>query len=50
VSTRVLITGAASGIGAATAAELRRRGVQVAGLDLIADEGAAIHAADVTDQ
>jgi len=50
MSTRVLITGAASGIGAATAAELRRRGVQVAGLDLIADEGAAIHAADVTDQ
>lgn len=30
---RVIITGAASGIGAATAAELRRRGCTVAGLD-----------------
>jgi NAD(P)-dependent dehydrogenase (short-subunit alcohol dehydrogenase family) len=45
---RVLLTGAASGIGEATAAELRRQGVQVAGLDL--DEGEDIIACDVTDQ
>lgn len=45
---RVLITGAASGIGAATAAELRRQGAQVVGLDLNAGEGIA--ACDVTDQ
>ena len=45
---RVLLTGAASGIGEATAAELRRQGVQVAGLDL--DEGEGIIACDVTDQ
>lgn len=48
MSARVLITGAASGIGAATAAELRRRGAAVAGLDLEA-EGEVI-ACDVTDQ
>jgi NAD(P)-dependent dehydrogenase (short-subunit alcohol dehydrogenase family) len=34
VSARVLITGAAGGIGAATAAALRARGAEVAGLDL----------------
>ncbi len=45
---RVLLTGAASGIGEATAAELRRQGVQVAGLDL--NEGEEIIACDVTDQ
>ncbi len=49
MSRRVLITGAASGIGAATAAELRRRGAAVAGLDLLAD-GAGTIGCDVTDQ
>ena len=48
VMKRVLLTGAASGIGEATAAELRRQGVQVAGLDL--HEGEGIIACDVTDQ
>lgn len=50
MSARVLITGAASGIGAGTAAELRRRGARVVGLDLVADEAATILACDVTDQ
>ena len=45
---RVLLTGAASGIGEGTAAELRRQGVHVAGLDL--EEGEGIIACDVTDQ
>ena len=36
---RVIITGAASGIGAATAAALRRRDCQVVGLDVTAAEG-----------
>lgn len=45
---RVLLTGAASGIGAGTAAELRRQGVQVAGLDL--EGGEDIIACDVSDQ
>jgi NAD(P)-dependent dehydrogenase (short-subunit alcohol dehydrogenase family) len=45
---RVIITGAASGIGAATAAELRRRGDDVVGLDLQPSED--IVACDVTDQ
>jgi NAD(P)-dependent dehydrogenase (short-subunit alcohol dehydrogenase family) len=44
---RVIVTGAASGIGAATMAELRRRGDEVIGLDLRA-EGELI-ACDVTD-
>ena len=44
---RVLLTGAAGGIGAATAAELRRRGARVAGLDLVA--GPEVLACDVTD-
>jgi NAD(P)-dependent dehydrogenase (short-subunit alcohol dehydrogenase family) len=48
MSKRVLITGAASGIGAATAAELRRRGALVVGLDLNVGEG--IVACDVRDQ
>ena len=48
MSKRVIITGAASGIGAATAAELRRRGDDVVGLDLNAAED--IVACDVTDQ
>jgi NAD(P)-dependent dehydrogenase (short-subunit alcohol dehydrogenase family) len=46
---RVLITGAASGIGAATAAELRRRGAAVVGLDLNA-AGPDILECDVRDQ
>jgi NAD(P)-dependent dehydrogenase (short-subunit alcohol dehydrogenase family) len=46
---RVLITGAASGIGAATAKELRSRGARVVGLDLAAD-GDDIIACDVRDQ
>ena len=45
---RVMITGAASGIGAATAAELRGRGAEVVGLDLNA--GGDVAACDVTDQ
>jgi NAD(P)-dependent dehydrogenase (short-subunit alcohol dehydrogenase family) len=46
--TRVLITGAAGGIGSAAAAELRSRGARVIGLDLLADDG--ILACDVRDQ
>jgi NAD(P)-dependent dehydrogenase (short-subunit alcohol dehydrogenase family) len=49
VSARVLITGAASGIGAATADELRRRGARVAGLDVNADADDIV-ACDVRDQ
>ena len=49
MSARVLITGAASGIGAATAAELRARGARVAGLDLNAHDADTI-ACDVRDQ
>ncbi len=45
---RVVITGAASGIGEATAAALRARGDSVVGLDLHAREG--VLACDVTDQ
>ena len=45
---RVLLTGAAGGIGAATAAELRRRGARVVGLDL--REGPDVIACDVRDQ
>jgi NAD(P)-dependent dehydrogenase (short-subunit alcohol dehydrogenase family) len=45
----VLITGAASGIGAATADELRQRGAKVVGLDLNATED-WILACDVRDQ
>lgn len=47
--TRVVITGAASGIGAATAAELARRGAQVVLLDRNADQDTVI-ACDVRDQ
>lgn len=46
---RVIITGAASGIGAATMAELERRGARVIGLDVNAEKGALI-ACDVRDQ
>jgi NAD(P)-dependent dehydrogenase (short-subunit alcohol dehydrogenase family) len=45
---RVIITGAASGIGEATAAALRERGAEVAGLDLTPGEG--LITCDVTDQ
>ena len=45
---RFLITGAASGIGAATATALRRRGHSVVGLDI--QEGPGIIRADVRDQ
>src|SRR4051812_45470824 len=48
MSGRVLITGAASGIGEATAAELRRRGWTVAGLDRTT--GGEIIQCDVRDQ
>jgi len=46
---RVIITGAASGIGAATVSELRRRGARVIGLDVNAD-GADILHCDVREQ
>ncbi len=45
---RVIITGAASGIGKATTAALRERGAEVAGLDL--QPGEDLIACDVTDQ
>lgn len=46
---RIVITGAASGIGAATKAELERRGARVAGLDLNTEQEGLI-ACDVRDQ
>jgi NAD(P)-dependent dehydrogenase (short-subunit alcohol dehydrogenase family) len=46
--TRVLITGAAGGIGSAAVAELRARGARVLGLDL--DAGDDVLACDVRDQ
>jgi NAD(P)-dependent dehydrogenase (short-subunit alcohol dehydrogenase family) len=48
MSKRVIITGAASGIGAAAVAKLRERGARVVGLDL--NEGEGIIACDVRDQ
>jgi len=48
VSARVLLTGAAGGIGTATAAELRERGARVVGLDVMQDRD--IIACDVRDQ
>ena len=48
VTRRAVVTGAGSGIGAATAALLRDRGWEVLGVDLRAGEGTV--AADVTDE
>ena len=47
---RVIITGAASGIGAATVEVLRAKGARVVGLDLNASPGDEILECDVTDQ
>lgn len=49
MSARVLVTGAASGIGEASVAELRRRGAEVIGLDL-KSKGEDILECDVRDQ
>src|SRR3954452_16375613 len=48
MDTRVIITGAASGIGAAAAAQLRERGARVVGLDINASGD--LIACDVRDQ
>lgn len=48
-SKRIIITGAASGIGAATKAELERRGAQVVGLDINAEQEGLIRC-DIRDQ
>jgi NAD(P)-dependent dehydrogenase (short-subunit alcohol dehydrogenase family) len=50
VTKRVIITGAASGIGAAAAEQLRDRGARVVGLDLRADAGSDILECDVAAQ
>ena len=50
MSTRVIITGAASGIGAETAKQLRAAGAQVIGLDLNASGDGDVIEADVRDQ
>jgi NAD(P)-dependent dehydrogenase (short-subunit alcohol dehydrogenase family) len=50
MSARVLITGAAGGIGSAAMRELRARGAEVVGLDLEADAGAGVIACDVRDE
>ena len=49
MSRRVLITGAAGGIGVAATEEMRRRGARVVGLDLHGD-GADVLQCDVRDQ
>lgn len=50
MSARVLITGAAGGIGSAATAELARRGARVVGLDLRSDGGDGVIECDVRDQ
>src|SRR3982750_2788366 len=50
MSKRVIITGAAGGIGAATAEALRGRGAQVVGPDLKPNGDGELIACDVTDQ
>ena len=50
MSARVLVTGAAGGIGEAAVAMLRARGARVVGLDLMADDTAEVIACDVRDQ
>ena len=50
MSKRVIITGAASGIGAATAARLRRKGARVVGLDVNTAADPELIECDVTDQ
>ncbi len=49
MSKRVIITGAASGIGAAAADKMREQGARVVGLDLNGDPDRDILACDVTD-
>ena len=49
MSARVLITGAAGGIGTAAMAELRARGAQVVGLDLAGRRRRGVLACDVRD-
>jgi NAD(P)-dependent dehydrogenase (short-subunit alcohol dehydrogenase family) len=50
MSARVIVTGAAGGIGGATCAALRARGARVVGLDLHADPEHDVLACDVRDQ
>jgi NAD(P)-dependent dehydrogenase (short-subunit alcohol dehydrogenase family) len=50
MSARVIVTGAAGGIGGAASAALRARGARVVGLDLVADPEREILACDVRDQ
>ena len=50
MSARVIVTGAAGGIGGAATAALRARGVRVIGLDLAADPANDVLACDVRDQ
>jgi NAD(P)-dependent dehydrogenase (short-subunit alcohol dehydrogenase family) len=49
-ASRIIVTGAAGGIGAATATALRKRGARVAGLDLAPGDDPEIIACDVRDQ
>src|SRR3712207_3315213 len=49
MSRRVLVTGAASGIGAAAAERMRAKGAKVVGLDLNGDESKDILSCDLSD-